>query len=135
MQGEDKTKKDMKQIEFKDVAGLYIGQMAICPEEPFNIETPMMIRTATKESIGLTIGQERAIVSSEFVRPFLRKLESMTDAEAIEGGWHHGVMHFNEYMQVNRGAIFPSDLVFLASKGFWLFGDEAFEQGFIIEKK
>lgn len=62
----------------------------------------------------------------------LRKLESITDDEIIEGGWS-GRRQFIYYTENNKGAYYPSDFHYLLSKGFDLFG--LIESGLAIEKQ
>lgn len=72
-------------------------------------------------------------VSAE-VKPILRKLENMTEEEAINGGWS-SLGHFKHYCQGNNGAFHPEDFHYLLSRGFWLFGDDWFDEGLIIDKE
>lgn len=86
--------------------------------------------------------------SPEFIKLRLRRLSSMTEEEArklIElrgypevtniqfqnGGVTFDHPGFNTY--INFEGFNPGQFSYLLSKGFWLFGDDAFEKGLIID--
>lgn len=61
------------------------------------------------------------------IKPILRKLEDMTEEDAIQGKWHSRE-HFIEFMETHRYGQrqtqmwYASDYNYLCSKGYDLFG-------------
>jgi len=63
-------------------------------------------------------------------KPILRRLDSISLKDSIEMG-----IPFEILEEVIAGGMFyPQMFLKLIQRGFWLFGDEAFEQGLIIDK-
>lgn len=63
-------------------------------------------------------------------KPILRRLDSISLRDSIEMG-----IPFDILREVVAGKMFhPPMFSKLIQRGFWLFGDEAFEQGLIIDK-
>lgn len=60
-------------------------------------------------------------------KPLFRKLSSMTEEEAGHLGYHS--------ISQNGGRMYDAQsFQYLLSKGFWLFGDDWFDEGIIIDK-
>lgn len=79
-----------------------------------------------------------AAILSENIRPKFRRLSSMTEQEAKDLGvistW--SLVYYSDDGFTWKDASFsPEQLVNLLKAGFWLFGDEAFDKGEIIEIK
>lgn len=84
------------------------------------------------------------------VKPILRKLESMTEEEGKEfvniGVLDNGrkfrditkyAVHFfdrRSYGAIEFSTLHPQHFHYLLSRGFWVFGDDWFDEGLIIDK-
>jgi hypothetical protein len=80
------------------------------------------------------------------IKPILKRLSDMSEEDADE--CYYDVMNgqravTNTIYAITNSSFFPSTNIFqmaagvkfLISKGYWLFGDEAFDQGLIIDSK
>lgn len=71
------------------------------------------------------------IDSGKKVQPILRRLSDMTREERTTANiW---TLLPDKYPSHPTGFLTPAEFHALISRGFWLFGDEAFEQGIIID--
>lgn len=74
------------------------------------------------------------------VKPILKRLSDMTE-EDMEEIWHaeepNAILEMvsQSGTKVRKVVLAPERIKFLLSKGYWLFGDEAFDNGLIIDAK
>lgn len=68
------------------------------------------------------------------LKPILRKLDSMTPKEIVEYEKTMELRPATSSLAIMVNHETPETFLYLLSKGFWLFGDQAFEDGSIINK-
>lgn len=85
---------------------------------------------------------ERKWVDPTECKLILRRLDSMTEAEAIEFTIADDTYFYPDDEErvktakniIKGGEFNPAAFLYLLSRGFWLFGEEAFEEGLVIDK-
>lgn len=110
----------------REVLHLYLGQQFV-----MKITNPMSFDEYTAPmTFEVTALRAAYDKGDNHIDPILvlRRLDSMTEEEL-----NYAPEFTAMQIPVNAGLFTPLEIVWLLSKGFWLFGDSAFDKGLIID--
>lgn len=126
----------MKDI--REVLYLYLGNEVLCDDlYIFKLTGILPSEVEPKRTIAI-VKNDKDVETSEFyieeVKLILKRLSDMTEEDMKELNWSAQELA-HAVSQKRHPSFYNTEFIYLLKKGYWLFGDEAFDQGLIIDRK